>query len=142
MNKGARLAVAIGVTVLVVAAGAYLVRDALYPHEMERNPPKLDGVKRAIMDEIHIEANVTTNADLGSEDTADKVTVTFMFVPPALDKGDTEHRVRDLVKAYLPKAHDVEVRFGDNMRTKPLDIEDRTQHSTGAGAIPKGPPHR
>jgi len=142
MNKGARLAVAIGVTVLVVAAGAYVVRQVLYPHELERNPPKLDGVKRAIMDEIHLEANVTTDAELGSEDTAEKVTVTFMFVPPALDKGDTEHRVRDLVKAYLPKAHVVEVRFGDNMRTKPLDIEDRSDHPAGMGAVPKGPPHR
>jgi len=141
MNKGARMAVAIGVTLLVIAAGVYAVRQALYPHELERNPPKLDGVKRAIMDEVHLEANVTTDAELGAEDTAEHVTVTFVFVPPALDKGDAERRVRDLVKAYLPKARVVEVRFGDNMRTKALDLEDRTAHQAGPAGGPKVP-HR
>ena len=126
MNPGAKLAVAIAATLAVLALGVFAVRTVLYPHELERNPPKLDGVKRAIMDEIHLEANVTTDAEEGSEDTAEKVTITFVFVPPGLDKGDAEHRVRDLVKAYLPKARVVDVRFGDNLRTRPLDIEHRS----------------
>ena len=125
MNQGVKLALAIGATLLVGVLAVFATRGVLYPHELERNPPKLDGVKRAIMDEIHLEANVTTDADEGNEDQAEKVTITFVFVPPSLDKGDAEHRVRDLVKAYLPKARVVDVRFGDNLRTRPLDLEQR-----------------
>ncbi len=125
MNRTTKVILAVLGSVALVLLGVLAVRQALYPHELERNPPKLDGLKRAIMDEVHLEANVSTDADLGSEDQAEKVTVTFVFVPPTLDKGDVEHRVRDLVKAYMPKSRVVDVRFGDNMRTRPLDIEQR-----------------
>jgi len=95
------------------------------------------------MEETHLEPNVTTDADVGSEDDARKVTVTFVFVPPSLDKSDTEKKVRDLVKAYLPKAHEVDIRFGDNLRTKALDVEDRTAapQRSGGAMPPKMPVH-
>ncbi len=137
MNKTARLVVSIVGLVAVVGLGVFAARSVLYPHELERNPPKLDGVKRAIMEEVHLEANVTTDADLGSEDQAEKVTVTFVFVPPTLDKNDVEHKVRDLVKAYLPKARVVEVRFGDNMRTRPLSVEERAPSQPLDTGLPK-----
>ncbi len=140
VNKTSRLLFAIGVVVLVAAAGVLAVRSALYPHELERNPPKLDGVKRAIIDEVHLEPNVVTDADLGSEDDARKVTVTFVFVPPTLDKNDTEKKVRELVKAYLPRAHEIEVRFGDNLRTKALDVEQRSSAPNPAGMPSPGKP--
>ncbi|MFT3840929.1 MAG: hypothetical protein QM723_28320 [Myxococcaceae bacterium] len=133
MNKTTRLLLGIGAVLLLVVVGAYAARTVLYPHELERNPPKLDGVKRAIMDEIHLEPNVTTDADLGSEDEARKVKVTFVFVPPGLDKNEAEKKVRDLVKAYLPKAHEVDVQFGDNLRTKAIDVEQRTAGPQGEG---------
>ncbi len=140
MTRTAWLVIAILATVAVGALGVYAVRQALYPHELERNPPKLDGVKRAIMDELHLEANVSTDGEFGAEDQADRVTVTFVFVPPVLDKPEAERKVRELVKAYLPKAHTVEVRFGDNMRTKPMEIEQRTPGADGPmGGPPRGP---
>jgi hypothetical protein len=139
VNKATRLAVYIVVTLLVAAAGVWAMRSALYPHELERNPPKLDGVKRAIIDEVHLEPNVTTDADLGSEDDAKKVTVTFVFVPPNLDKNETEKKVRDLVKAYLPRAHEIDIRFGDNLRTKALEVEQRSGAPVPSGAgMPPG----
>jgi hypothetical protein len=144
VNKTARLVIALAAVVLLATLGVFAVRSALYPHELERNPPKLDGVKRAIMDEVHLEPNVTTDAELGSEDDAKKVTVTFVFVPPALDKSETERKVRHLVKAYLPKAHEVDVRFGDNLRTRALEIEERTAAPAGVkgtpGVMPKARP--
>ena len=135
MNRMAWLVTGILATVAVAAIGVYAVRQVLYPHELERNPPKLDGLKHAVMDELHLEANVSTDAELGSEDQAERVTVTFVFVPPVLDKSEAERKVRELVKAYLPKAHTVDVRFGDNMRTRPIDIEQRVP---GGAELPKG----
>ncbi len=137
VNKVAKLLLAIVGVVALAGFGVYAARTVLYPHELERNPPKLDGIKQAIVDEVHLEANVTTDADLGSEDQAEKVTVTFVFVPPALDKNDTEHKVRELVKAYLPKARIVEVRFGDNLRVRPLSVEERAPSQQLDTGMPK-----
>ena len=40
------------------------------------------------------------------------------FVPPQFDKSEADRSVRELVRSYIPTARVVDVRFGDNFRTK------------------------
>ena len=119
-----KLTLAIICTALVCAGGVYYLRGLLYPKELIRNPPQLDGLKKAIIDQVRLEPNITTDGDFGAEDQAERVVVTFVFVPQRFDKTESERAVRELVRAYIPTAKIVDVRFGDNYRTKARERTD------------------
>lgn len=109
----------LAVVLLVAGAGVYF----FYPQNLARRPPELDELRKAVLKQTHLEAEFDLDTSYFGEPQLDgHVTVVFPHVPPAVDKAEVERAVRGLVKEHLPQSKEVDVRFGDNLRTQPLDI--------------------
>lgn len=111
----------LALVVVSVAAGAVYV---FYPQNLARRPPQLDALRKDVLKQTHLEAEFIVDSSLLGEPQLDgKVAVVFPHVPPTVDKAELERTVRALVKEQLPLAKELDVRFGDNLRTQPLDRE-------------------
>ena len=113
---------AVLVILLIVGGGALYF---FYPKNLARRPPEIDTLRVATLKQTHVEADflLQTNV-LGDPNLEGNVQVVFAHVPPQADKAELERVARSLIKEHLPNAKEVDVRFGDNLRTKPLEIDE------------------
>ena len=119
--KGAVVAALLVVVLLAAGAAAYF----FYPQNLARRPPELDALRKEVLKVTHLEADfVVPTSPLGEPQLDGTVSVVFPHVPPTADKGEIEKVVRAMVKERLPLAKELDVRFGDNLRTAPLERED------------------
>ena len=110
---------------IVVLLAAGLLFYWLYPQNLSRRPPELDALRTDVLKQTHIEAEfITDNTFFGEPILEGHVQVLFPHVPPAVDKAEIERVARALVKEHLPHSTEVDVRFGDNLRTAPLEIDE------------------
>lgn len=118
-----RLWVIAGLALVLLVAGAAVY--LFYPQNLARRPPELDQLRRDILKSTHLEADLEVDQSTLGEPVLDgKVRVVFAHVPPMADKAEIEKEVRRMVKEALPHAKELDVRFGDNLRTQPLDREE------------------
>lgn len=108
------------VLVLLGGLGLYF----FYPRNLARRPPELDALRAETLKRTHVEAEFLLETTvLGEPNFEGNVTVVFPHPPPGVDKGELERTARAMVKQHLPYSKEIDVRFGDNLRTRPLEIE-------------------
>ena len=113
---------AVLVILLLVGGGALYF---FYPKNLARHPPELDALRTAALKQTHVEADFLLQTTvLGEPNLEGNVTVVFAHVPPQADKVELERVARALIKEHLPGAKEIDVRFGDNLRTQPLEIDE------------------
>lgn len=117
--KGVGVVALLAVVLLVVGAGVYF----FYPQNLARRPPELDELRKTVLKQTHLEAEFNLDTSFFGEPQLDgRVIVVFPHVPATVDKPELERTVRGLVKEHLPLSKEVDVRFGDNLRTRPLAV--------------------
>jgi hypothetical protein len=101
-----------------------LVGYYFYPNNLARRPPVLDGLRAQVLKQTHLEAEFFFDTTLLGEPILEgKVNILFAHVPANADKAAIEKITRGLVKQSLPNVQEVNVGFGDNLRTRPLKTE-------------------
>lgn len=136
---GPRLLVA-AVALAAVGALAWLGAQVLLGDD-EEIKNQLAAFRREVLAATHVEPKLEYEAPFLTQpgDSRRHVTILFSALPPGVDKAELEKSARELAKQKLKGFGSVDVRFGDNLRTRPLEKDDGRAAPFGLPQPSQGP---